>query len=192
MKDHEKAALVSALTKIARDFAGTQQLRERISHCVIPALDQAVADEREACARLEANRWNNTEPGNTERDLAYCNWHEERRKRLTRRIEDIKDLLIADGSSDSGATEAEARHLAIKADGMGITDKEIWDSSWEAFRLRGDIDIERKAYANAKEALRKIGADNAWRNFGECRTFGELPVDNLTPSDIDKLCRLAI
>ncbi len=57
MKDHEKRELVDTLTAIAREYAGTQQLRERISHVVLPALEDVVAAynagaeaEREACA----------------------------------------------------------------------------------------------------------------------------------------------
>lgn len=41
MKDHEKRELVDALTKVAIEFGGTQQLRERIAQLVLPALDVA-------------------------------------------------------------------------------------------------------------------------------------------------------
>lgn len=51
MKDHDKAALVNELTALAKEFAGSQQLRERIAHCVLAALERAVTDEREACAQ---------------------------------------------------------------------------------------------------------------------------------------------
>ena len=39
MKDHEKRELVDALTKVAVEFASTQQLRERIAQLVLPALE---------------------------------------------------------------------------------------------------------------------------------------------------------
>ena len=43
MKDHEIASLVSAIVKAANDFAGTQQLRDRIAHLVVPALKRVHA-----------------------------------------------------------------------------------------------------------------------------------------------------
>lgn len=41
MKDHEISMLVNDLTKIARDYARTEQLRERISMRLAPALKQS-------------------------------------------------------------------------------------------------------------------------------------------------------
>lgn len=41
MKDHEKAKLVNELTAIAKQYGQTQQLRDRIAHCVLPAIDAA-------------------------------------------------------------------------------------------------------------------------------------------------------
>lgn len=38
MKDHEIAQLVNELTKVAKEFHATQQLRERISQLVIKAV----------------------------------------------------------------------------------------------------------------------------------------------------------
>jgi hypothetical protein len=39
VKDHEKRELVDALTKVAVEFGGTQQLRVRIAQLVLPALE---------------------------------------------------------------------------------------------------------------------------------------------------------
>lgn len=39
MKDHEKREMVDALTKVAIEFAGAQQLRERIKQLVLPVLE---------------------------------------------------------------------------------------------------------------------------------------------------------
>lgn len=41
MKDHEIAQLVNELTKVAKEFAGAQQLRERISQLVVAAIKPA-------------------------------------------------------------------------------------------------------------------------------------------------------
>ena len=60
MKDHEKRELVNAITAIAKEFCGAQQLRERIANCVLPAIEQAAKDERESCAKIlesEADEW---------------------------------------------------------------------------------------------------------------------------------------
>lgn len=38
MKDHEIAAIVGELTKIARTYGATQQLRDRIAHFIVPVL----------------------------------------------------------------------------------------------------------------------------------------------------------
>lgn len=43
MKDHEIAELVNTLRDIAIEFAGQQQLRERIAHAVVPALKRTSA-----------------------------------------------------------------------------------------------------------------------------------------------------
>ena len=57
MKDHEKRELVNRLTKLARDFAETEQLRSRIAGEVLPALEAAEAAEaKERKARQEAQR----------------------------------------------------------------------------------------------------------------------------------------
>jgi hypothetical protein len=47
MKDHEIAALVSEVTRVAVEFAGHQSLRQRISDAIRPALelDRAAANE---------------------------------------------------------------------------------------------------------------------------------------------------
>lgn len=50
MKDHEKRELVNALTEIATQYGQAQQLRDRIAHCVLDAIERAVSAEREACA----------------------------------------------------------------------------------------------------------------------------------------------
>ena len=52
MKDHEKRELVSAITAIALEFRDAEQLRERIRGAVLPAIDAAVAAERERCAKV--------------------------------------------------------------------------------------------------------------------------------------------
>ena len=52
MKDHEKRELVNRLTKLAQEFAETQQLRARIAGEALPALDTAVAAERERWPKL--------------------------------------------------------------------------------------------------------------------------------------------
>ena len=41
MKPHEIAKLVNELTKIAQQYGQTQQLRDRIAHAVISALEEA-------------------------------------------------------------------------------------------------------------------------------------------------------
>ena len=51
MKDHEKRELINALTGVAVKYAGTQQLREQISHLVLSVLGGALADG------LDAERW---------------------------------------------------------------------------------------------------------------------------------------
>lgn len=38
LKDHEVAHTVNVLAEIARDYAGTQQLRERIAQALVPIL----------------------------------------------------------------------------------------------------------------------------------------------------------
>lgn len=56
MKDHEIAALVNTLTDIAQRYGQMQQLRERISHEVVPAIRKARKD-----ALLEAAEWCDTQ-----------------------------------------------------------------------------------------------------------------------------------
>ena len=46
MKDHELRELVNALTSTAREFAQTQQLRERIAGIVRPAIEHMATDTR--------------------------------------------------------------------------------------------------------------------------------------------------
>lgn len=53
MKDHEKRELVDRLTKLAQEFADTQQLRARIAGEVLPALTCVQTGERERCAKLQ-------------------------------------------------------------------------------------------------------------------------------------------
>jgi len=45
MKDHEKRELVNNLRDIAVKYAGSQQLREKIARCVLPALDGNLGGE---------------------------------------------------------------------------------------------------------------------------------------------------
>lgn len=52
MKDHEKRELVNKLTSIARQYEQTQQLRDQIAHCVLGAIEQALIEEREICAKI--------------------------------------------------------------------------------------------------------------------------------------------
>ena len=47
MKDHEKRELVSRITAVALAYRAAEQLRERIGEAVLPAIDAAVAAERE-------------------------------------------------------------------------------------------------------------------------------------------------
>ena len=49
LKDHQIAALVNELRDIAIQYYGTQQLRERIAHAVVPALKGVLED----AARLD-------------------------------------------------------------------------------------------------------------------------------------------
>lgn len=42
MKDHEKRELVNRLTKLAQEYAETQQLRDRVAGEVLPAIDAAI------------------------------------------------------------------------------------------------------------------------------------------------------
>lgn len=82
MKDHEKRELVNSLTVIAKQYGSTQQLRERIAHCVLPALNAAALDEREACAALceevvthpagYGGQWEGYGPVKTQRDGNGC------------------------------------------------------------------------------------------------------------------------
>ena len=53
MKDHEKRELVDALTKVAKEFAGAQQLRERIAGLVLPALANVEDSLRERLTMAE-------------------------------------------------------------------------------------------------------------------------------------------
>jgi len=50
MKDHEKRELVSRITAVALEYHAAEQLRERIGEAVLPAIDAAVAAERNRCA----------------------------------------------------------------------------------------------------------------------------------------------
>lgn len=53
MKDNEKRELVSRITAVALEYRDAEQLRERIRDAVLPAIDAAVAAERESIkARL--------------------------------------------------------------------------------------------------------------------------------------------
>lgn len=52
MKDHEKRELVSRITAVALEYRDAEQLRERIGGAVLPAIDAAVAAERERCCRV--------------------------------------------------------------------------------------------------------------------------------------------
>lgn len=66
MKDHEIAALVSELTKTAVAYAGTQHLRERIAHLVVPAVRLAKEDGR--MAAIEELKLLTARTGNTDAD----------------------------------------------------------------------------------------------------------------------------
>jgi len=47
MKDHEKRELVNGITAVALEYRDAEQLRERVRDAVLPAIDAAVAAERE-------------------------------------------------------------------------------------------------------------------------------------------------
>jgi len=64
-----------------------------------------------------------------------------------------------------------------------------WEEAGHMMQLWHEANLQN---THLKDALRKIGANNAWRNFGECRVFGDLPENHLTPAEIDALCRLAL
>ncbi|MES2218396.1 MAG: hypothetical protein V4501_08285 [Pseudomonadota bacterium] len=42
MKDHEKREFINAITNVSVKFAGTQQLRERISEIVLPVINNQI------------------------------------------------------------------------------------------------------------------------------------------------------
>lgn len=52
MRDHRKREIVSAVTEIAELYGNTEQLRDRIAHCILPAIDAEIFIEREECAAL--------------------------------------------------------------------------------------------------------------------------------------------
>jgi hypothetical protein len=58
MKDHEIAALVNNLRNTAIQYASTAQLRERIAHVVVPAIDaakkEALLEAADVCGE---SRW---------------------------------------------------------------------------------------------------------------------------------------
>ena len=55
MKDHEKRELVGRITAVALEYRDAEQLRERIRDAVLPAIDAAVAAERERCRTVLAD-----------------------------------------------------------------------------------------------------------------------------------------
>lgn len=66
MKNHEYRELVNTLTKIAREYGQTQQLRERIAHALpfdCDVIDDAVAEERNRWALLLSERLTDAEMG---------------------------------------------------------------------------------------------------------------------------------
>jgi len=59
MKDHELRELVNAVTVAARTYGHTQQLRDHISHLIVPLFAKAKAEMEEAEAEcLEQARLN--------------------------------------------------------------------------------------------------------------------------------------
>ena len=57
MKDHEKRELVNRLTKIAREYAHTQQLRERIAHELLSSIESDSSFAAQAAAWRSLVEW---------------------------------------------------------------------------------------------------------------------------------------
>ena len=62
MKDHEKRELVNRLTKIAREYAHTQQLRERIAHELLSSIESDSSFAAQAAAWRSLVEWICTAP----------------------------------------------------------------------------------------------------------------------------------
>lgn len=56
MKDHEKRELVNRLTKIAREYAHTQQLRDRIAHELLSSIESSIESDSSFAAQAAAWR----------------------------------------------------------------------------------------------------------------------------------------
>lgn len=73
MKDHELRELINAVTAVAKTYANTQQLREQISHLIVPAIEKLrcenaylsgfklgaelqIEELKSKCAELSANK----------------------------------------------------------------------------------------------------------------------------------------
>ena len=57
VKDHEKRELVNRLTKIAREYAHTQQLRERIAHELLSSIESDSSFAAQAAAWRSLVEW---------------------------------------------------------------------------------------------------------------------------------------
>ena len=67
-----------------------------------------------------------------ERDSAYEVFRSRRREGLIEKIASLKKEMIEQGWSDSPQTEAEAMFKAMKENGCGMSEKEVWDFAWSA------------------------------------------------------------
>lgn len=52
MNDHRRRELVNSLTDIAKKYAASGQLRERIAEVLVMAIDESATAERERCAQI--------------------------------------------------------------------------------------------------------------------------------------------
>ena len=57
MKDHEKRELVNRLTKIAREYAHTQQLRDRIAREILSSIESDSSFAAQASAWRSLVEW---------------------------------------------------------------------------------------------------------------------------------------
>ena len=66
MKDHERRELVNRLTKIAREYGQTQQLRERIAHELLSSIKSDSSFAAQAAAWRSLVEWICTAPTNAQ------------------------------------------------------------------------------------------------------------------------------
>lgn len=133
MKDHEKRELVNDLRDIAVKYAGSQQLREKIARCVLPAIEgnpeaaasQIEGDPAEQFKALWHKKFRHliNPPGSESYRIAYEFWKELRADNL--------DLRMSIQSLEAQVSSLENQVLA----------KQISDR--HPFRSQREVDLER-------------------------------------------------